>query len=104
MNVRGIIENAMPQSLKFSRDKWSNSIVLTEATLNICPRCSSTKGTCTRCGKPFAHGTASHCDEAACREANAPIACKCGHEVADNKKGILDWATMPSERKLSKWK
>lgn len=57
-----------------------------------CPNCGSKITRCPECGKEFAHGTRSHCNNPPCIEVNAPIDCAgCGMVVSSDLRGVLDF-------------
>lgn len=56
-----------------------------------CPKCGSSWGKCSECGKVYPHGTAARCTNTDCVKLNAPIDCQCGFVVSNDLKGVLDF-------------
>ena len=71
----------------------------------ICPNCRSPIVQCPECGRNYDHGEATHCEEEACRDVNAPLDCAGCHLVVGSVDGspagvmTLEWELIPYGRK-----
>ena len=55
-----------------------------------CPVCGGRTGFCVECNDWYPLGSISHCTKPECIEVNAPVACRCGLDVAGNLSGVID--------------